>query len=64
MMNREVTPPAYRRSVGYLAFCFLPALTLVFVAGCAPYDPDLFTYRALTLGRRLLVQGLGFAMFG
>jgi hypothetical protein len=64
MMNREVTPSAHRRSVGSFGLRFLPVLTLVFVAGCAPYDPDLFTYRALTLGRRLLVQGLGFAMFG
>ncbi len=63
-MNCGVPQGPRRCSVGHFGLRLLPALVLVFVAGCAPYDPDLFAYRALTLGRRLLVQGLGFALFG
>ena len=56
---------ARARHVGTrFGFRLAPLMVLLVAGGCAPYDPDLFAYRALNLGRRVLVQALGFAMFG
>lgn len=53
-----------RHAVARFGFRLAPLMVLLVASGCAPYDPDWFAYRALNLGRRVLVQALGFAVFG